>query len=58
VAANSVVLQDVEVPSGGMAVGSPAQIKPGRARIEDIKMASASYKERIEGYTTGLRRLD
>ena len=58
VAANSVVLQDVEVPSGGMAVGSPAQIKLDRARIEDIKLASSSYKDRIEIYKTSLRRLD
>jgi hypothetical protein len=41
-----------------MAVGSPAQIKLDRARIQDIKLASASYKERIEIYKTSLRRLD
>jgi carbonic anhydrase/acetyltransferase-like protein (isoleucine patch superfamily) len=58
VAANSVVLQDVEVPAGAMAVGSPALIKLDRARIEDIKLASSSYKERIEIYKTSLRRLD
>ena len=58
VAANSVVLQDLEVPSGAMAVGSPAQIKLDRARVDDIRSAAASYRERIEGYRTGLRRLD
>jgi carbonic anhydrase/acetyltransferase-like protein (isoleucine patch superfamily) len=58
VAANSVVLQDIEVPSGAMAAGSPAQIKPDRARIEDIKMASTAYRERIEMYRTEMRRLD
>jgi len=58
VAANSVVLQDVVVPSGAMAAGSPAQIKLDRARIDDIKMASASYRERIKMYRTDLRRLD
>jgi carbonic anhydrase/acetyltransferase-like protein (isoleucine patch superfamily) len=58
VAANSVVLQDVEVPSGAMAVGSPAQIKLDRARVDEIKTASAAYRERIKGYRTGLRRLD
>ena len=41
-----------------MAVGSPAQIMLDRARIEDIKLGSSSYKERIEVYKTGLRRLD
>lgn len=58
VAANSVVLQDLEVPSGAMAVGSPAQIKPNRARLDDIKMAAAAYRERVAAYQTGLRRLD
>lgn len=58
VAANSVVLQDVEVPSGAMAVGSPAQLRLDRARIEDIKAGSTAYRERIETYRTGLRRLD
>ena len=58
VAANSVVLQDVEVPSGAMAVGSPAQIKPDRARIDDITSAAAAYRDRIDAYRTGLRRLD
>jgi len=58
VAANSVVLQDLEVPSGAMAVGSPAQLKLDRVRIDDIKLASTSYRQRIETYRTGLRRLD
>ncbi len=58
VAANSVVLQDLEVPSGAMAVGSPAQIKLDRARIEEIKLAAASYRARIDGYRNDLRRLD
>ena len=58
VAANSVVLPDVDVPSGALAAGSPAQIKPGRARLEDIRDGSASYKERLARYRTGLRRLD
>jgi carbonic anhydrase/acetyltransferase-like protein (isoleucine patch superfamily) len=58
VAANSVVLQDLEVPCGAMAVGSPAQIKLDRARVDEIKFASAAYRERIKSYRTGLRRLD
>ena len=36
VAANAVVLNDVEVPAGALAVGAPATIKPGRARADDI----------------------
>ncbi len=36
VAANAVVLYDVDVPPGALAVGAPATIKPGRARTEEI----------------------
>lgn len=58
VAANSVVLQDVDVPSGALAAGSPAQIKPDRARLEDIQKASIAYKERLALYKSDLRRID
>jgi carbonic anhydrase/acetyltransferase-like protein (isoleucine patch superfamily) len=58
IAANSVVLNDVVVPSGALAAGSPAVIKPGRARIEDIRDGVEAYVERIEQYRTGLRRID
>jgi carbonic anhydrase/acetyltransferase-like protein (isoleucine patch superfamily) len=58
IAANSVVLNDMVVPSGALAAGSPAVIKPGRARIEDIRDGVEAYVERIEQYRSGLRRLD
>ena len=58
IAANSVVLNDVVVPSGALAAGSPAVIKPGRARIEDIRDGVEAYVDRIEQYRTGLRRID
>jgi carbonic anhydrase/acetyltransferase-like protein (isoleucine patch superfamily) len=58
IAANSVVLNDIVVPSGALAAGSPAVIKPGRARIEDIRDGVEAYVDRIELYRTGLRRLD
>jgi carbonic anhydrase/acetyltransferase-like protein (isoleucine patch superfamily) len=58
VAANSVVLDDIEVPPGALAAGSPAQIKPGRARLELIRSSAAAYVERLELYRTGLRRVD
>jgi carbonic anhydrase/acetyltransferase-like protein (isoleucine patch superfamily) len=58
VAANSVVLDDIEVPSGALAAGSPAVIKPGRARIGMIRSSAAAYVDRIELYRTQLRRLD
>ena len=58
VAANAVVLNDTEVPSGALAVGTPATIKPGRARLEDIALASQEYVRRGAQYRTELRRLD
>ena len=58
VAANSVVLNDVEVPSRALAAGSPAAIKPDRADLDLIRDSAAAYVERIESYRTGLRRLD
>ena len=58
VAANSVVLNDVDVPSGALAAGSPAVIKPNRVDLNFIREGAASYVKRIEGYRSGLRRLD
>lgn len=58
VAANSVVLDDVEVPSGAMAAGSPAVIKLDRVKPDLIQMSARHYVERIELYRTSLRRLD
>lgn len=58
VAANSVVLNDVDVPSGALAAGSPAVIKPGRARVEDIRDSARAYVARLELYRSGLRRID
>lgn len=58
VAANSVVLDDTEVPSGALAVGSPATIKPDRAKVEMIRMAAESYVGRQATYRSDLRRID
>jgi len=58
VAANSVVLNDVEVPSGALAAGSPAVIKPDRADLRLIQQSAAAYVHRIGAYRTSLRRLD
>jgi carbonic anhydrase/acetyltransferase-like protein (isoleucine patch superfamily) len=57
VAANSVVLNDTDVPSGALAVGTPATIKPGRARIDDIRSGVESYLRRVELYRSSLRRI-
>lgn len=58
VAANSVVLYDVDIPSGALAVGSPAVIKEGRADTAMIQLAAASYVERGRRFATELRRID
>lgn len=57
VAANSVVLYDVEVPTGAVAVGSPAVIKQGRARREMIIEGVEQYVARAERFRRELRRL-
>lgn len=58
VAANAVVLNDTEVPSGALAVGTPAQIKPDRARAADIEIGVAAYRARVRRYRTDMRRID
>jgi carbonic anhydrase/acetyltransferase-like protein (isoleucine patch superfamily) len=58
VAANSVVLYDVDVPAGALAVGAPATIKPGRARMSDIEQGVATYVARARRFRAELRRLD
>jgi carbonic anhydrase/acetyltransferase-like protein (isoleucine patch superfamily) len=57
VAANSVLLNDVEVPSGALAAGTPAVIKLGRARLEEIRDSAQAYVDRIALYRSGLRRI-
>jgi carbonic anhydrase/acetyltransferase-like protein (isoleucine patch superfamily) len=57
VAANAVVLNDTEVPAGALAVGTPAVIKAGRARRDDIDRGVASYLARTQRYKTELRRV-
>jgi carbonic anhydrase/acetyltransferase-like protein (isoleucine patch superfamily) len=58
VGANAVVLYDVEVPAGALAVGAPATIKPGRARIDDILHSVDTYVARAARYRDALRRMD
>jgi carbonic anhydrase/acetyltransferase-like protein (isoleucine patch superfamily) len=58
VAANSVVLYDVDVPSGAIAVGSPAVIKAGRAQRDMITHGVDSYVARAARFRRELRRLD
>ena len=58
VGANSVLLNGTEVPSGALAVGSPAGIKPDKARPAEIKLGSDSYVARARIYRDKLRRID
>lgn len=58
VAANAVVLSDVDVPPGALAVGAPAEIKPDRARMEEIERGVRTYVERAQRFRAGLRRVD
>ncbi len=58
VAANAVVLNDVVVPPGALAVGTPATIKPDRARADEIAHNVAVYVARSGRYRHDLRRID
>ncbi|MEY3133242.1 MAG: hypothetical protein RLZ29_1579 [Actinomycetota bacterium] len=58
VGANSVVLNDTVVPAKALAVGSPAVIKEGRARAEDIAYGAENYVQRTARFKRDLRRID
>ena len=58
VGANAVVLNDTDVPAGALAVGTPAVIKPGRARADDTADGVATYVARGHRYQAELRRVD
>lgn len=58
VAANAVVLNDMEVPSGALALGVPAKIREGAANQASILDGVATYVERTRHYRDALRRLD
>lgn len=58
VAANSVLLNGTHVPSGAIAVGSPAVVKEGRARRDLITDGVSAYTARAERFRRELRRID
>lgn len=58
VGANAVVNNDVEVPSGAMALGIPAKIRPDSVRPGMIEDGVEAYVERAQLYREHLRRLD
>ena len=57
VGANSVVLNDTVVPAGALAVGSPAVIKEGRARKEDIEHGVRVYVAKGKVFAEKLRKI-
>lgn len=58
VGSNAVVTNDTEVPSGAMALGIPAKIRPDTVRPEMITDAVEKYVARAIQYRSQLRRLD
>ena len=58
VAANAVVLNDTVVPSDALAVGTPAAVKTGRVRREQIEHGVAAYVAKADKFRRTLRRLD
>ena len=58
VGANAVVNNDTEVPSGAMALGIPARIRPDSVPPGMIEFGVAAYVERAQFFKQNLRRLD
>lgn len=58
VGANAVVPNGMEVPSGAMALGVPAKLRPDTVTKEMITDGVESYLDRARRYPTELRRLD
>lgn len=58
VGSNAVVTNDTEVPSGALALGVPAKIRPDAANQDMITEAMKAYVERATLYRSQMRRLD
>ncbi len=58
VGSNAVVPNDMEVPTGAMALGVPAKIREGKVTIDMITDGVEAYVERARLYRSQLRRLD
>ena len=57
VGANAVVPNRMEVPSGMMALGIPAKLRPSTMGIDYIRDGAAEYVERCRRYRAELRRM-
>jgi hypothetical protein len=53
-----VVIADMTVPPGALAVGVPAVIKEGKSNLFGIEAAAASYVANGKRFRAGLVRLD
>lgn len=58
VAANCVVLNDMEIPPRALAVGIPAQVKADRADVAEIHRGAQSYIDRAKRFAAEMRRID
>jgi carbonic anhydrase/acetyltransferase-like protein (isoleucine patch superfamily) len=58
VAANAVVLNDMIVPAGALALGVPAKIREGAADADELARSAASYVNRSRRFRDQLRRID
>jgi carbonic anhydrase/acetyltransferase-like protein (isoleucine patch superfamily) len=58
VGAAALVPNGMEVPSGAMALGVPATVRPDTVTTEMISRSAAGYVENGKRYLEELRRLD
>ncbi|MDH3295886.1 MAG: gamma carbonic anhydrase family protein, partial [Acidimicrobiia bacterium] len=58
VGSNAVVPNDMEVPTGAMALGVPAKIRPDTVTLDMILPGVESYVEKAKLFRSQLRRLD
>jgi len=58
VGANAVVTNRMVVPSGSMALGVPAKVRPADVSVELIRLNADNYVQRARRYRAELRRVD
>ena len=58
VGAGAVVLDGTEIPSGAMALGIPAKLRPDSVNADELDRLVESYLRKCRRYKAELRRLD
>ena len=58
VGANAVVPNQMVVPSGALAIGVPATLRPDRSSLPLIRASAAEYVENARRFKKGLARID